>query len=156
MPTVGAKALGMPASCTHNQSPHHPTVNTVCPLSVPYLELSKGEATALADTAVVLDSRASHNGAELVEGTGGDGSSLSLTGGASRLLLAGLYRKKIRIPASNKTDASKQHLPQESAYLVEVASNPTLPILAEVCVRGQSPSHRHLAILSLGGASHGC
>lgn len=55
-----------------------------------YLELGQGEATALTHTAVVLDGRASHNRAEHVERARGDGSSLSLTRCASRLLLAGL------------------------------------------------------------------
>lgn len=56
-----------------------------------YLQLSQGEATAGTDTAVVLDSRASHDGPELVDRARGQGSSLGLTGGPSRRLLAGLY-----------------------------------------------------------------
>jgi hypothetical protein len=43
-----------------------------------YLQLSKGETTASADAAVVLDGRASHDGAELVDGTGCEGGGLGL------------------------------------------------------------------------------
>jgi hypothetical protein len=56
-----------------------------------YLELSQGETAAGTDTAVVLDGRASHNGSELVDGSGSKGSGLGLAGSASPRLLAGLY-----------------------------------------------------------------
>lgn len=56
-----------------------------------YLELSQGETTAGADAAVVPDGSASHDRSELVDGAGGHGSSLGLTGVPSRDLLAGLY-----------------------------------------------------------------
>lgn len=56
-----------------------------------YLQLSQGETTAGTDTAVVLDGRASHNGPELVDGAGSDGSSLGLASIPAGDLLAGLY-----------------------------------------------------------------
>lgn len=56
-----------------------------------YLQLSQGETTAGTDTAVVLDGRASHNGSQLVDGTGSDGGSLGLAGIPAGDLLAGLY-----------------------------------------------------------------
>lgn len=60
-----------------------------------YLQLSQGETTAGANAAVVLDRRASHNRAELVDGTGGHGGSLGLTSVTSRDLLSGLYSKSL-------------------------------------------------------------
>jgi hypothetical protein len=72
-----------------------------------YLELSQAETTAGADAAVVLEGRAADNGAELVDGAGSDGGSLSSASVAASLLLAGL---------------------------VEVHADAALPILAEVVV----------------------
>lgn len=76
------------------------------------LQLSEGEATAGADTAVVcsnvsrcwhslsysghtLDGRASHNRAKLVDGAGSDAGSLGDTGSPSAGLAARLYRSLI-------------------------------------------------------------
>ena len=58
-----------------------------------YLQLSQGETTAGTDTAVVLDGGASHNGTQLVDGTGSDGSGLSETVFTSAVLTTGLYRE---------------------------------------------------------------
>lgn len=55
-----------------------------------YLELSQGETTTGADAAVVLDGRASHNGPQLVHGSGGEGSSLGGTGTSAADLLGSL------------------------------------------------------------------
>jgi hypothetical protein len=56
-----------------------------------YLELSKGEATAGADTTVVLDGRASNNRPQLVDGAGSDGSSLCAARQPTGDLLSGLF-----------------------------------------------------------------
>lgn len=61
---------------------------------ISYLELSQGETTAGADTAVVLKGRASHNRSELVDRSGSEGSSLGLTSCASPRLLAGLFHSQ--------------------------------------------------------------
>ena len=58
-----------------------------------YLELSKSESTAGTDTAVVLDSRAVHNGAQLVNRTGSNSSGLGAAGLTTTQLAAGLYSK---------------------------------------------------------------
>lgn len=123
-----------------------------------YLQLSQSEATAGTDTAVVLDGRASHDRSELVDGTGRDGGGLSLASNASRGLLAGLYSTNkftCQIRSVKKStvqpfiaDAAQcffaalllfQNPPlvvgwglHSRAYLVEVALNPTLPVLSEV------------------------
>ena len=55
-----------------------------------HLQLSKGETTASADAAVVLESGAADDRAELVDGAGSDGSGLSSASVAASLLLAGL------------------------------------------------------------------
>lgn len=55
-----------------------------------YLELSKRETTAGTDLAVVLEGRASHDRAQLVDRARSDGSSLGLTGSTARSLLASL------------------------------------------------------------------
>lgn len=55
-----------------------------------YLELSQGETTAGTDTAVVLDGGASHNGTQLVDRTGSNGSSLGDTVLTTTVLAAGL------------------------------------------------------------------
>ena len=70
-----------------------------------YLELSKGETAASTDLAVVLDGRASHDRAQLVDGARGESGSLGLTSGASRSLLPGLVQRvniqrQMYIPAS--------------------------------------------------------
>lgn len=118
-----------------------------------YLQLSQSEATTGTDTAVVLDSRASHNRSELVNRTGCEGGSLSLAGNASRGLLAGLYSKTSPsdtvckqshgallltqrnsippLPCVRKTHHLWVGSPSR-AYLVEVTLNPTLPVLSEV------------------------
>ena len=59
-----------------------------------YLELSQGETTAGTDTAVVLDGRASHNGTQLVDRTGSNGSSLGDTVLTTTVLTAGLKNRK--------------------------------------------------------------
>lgn len=113
-----------------------------------YLQLSQGETTTGTDTAVVLDGRASHNGSELVDGAGSDGGSLGLTGISAGDLLAGLYVVHF-VRSSSKffavwsaIDAGRVCSPSRpslrvgmcsrKSYLVEVGSDPTLPILAEV------------------------
>jgi len=84
---VGASLRGMPAALVSGQllqtAMGRSNMNT-------HLQLSKGETTAGADTAVVLESRATDNGAELVDGAGSDGGSLSSASVAASLLLAGL------------------------------------------------------------------
>lgn len=72
-----------------------------------YLELSDGETPAGTDAAVVLDRGASDNRPQLVDRPGSESGSLGLADLTAVNLLGGL---------------------------IEVASNPTLPILAEVCV----------------------
>lgn len=62
-----------------------------------YLELSQGETTAGTDTAVVLDGRASHNGTQLVNRAGSNGSSLSETVLTTTVLTAGLESQKIHV-----------------------------------------------------------
>jgi hypothetical protein len=104
--------------------------------NVSYLQLLEREAAASANPAVVLKSRASHNGAELVEGTRGDGGSLGLTGGTSRLLLAGLYFQVLVNGAILQKAVQPKIVLNFVAYLVEVGANPTLPVLAEVCSTG--------------------
>ena len=56
------------------------------------LQLSQAEATAGADTAVVLQGGAANDRAELVDGAGSDGSGLSNASIAASLLAAGLKR----------------------------------------------------------------
>lgn len=73
-----------------------------------YLELSQGETPTGADTAVVLDRGASDDRSQLVDRPGSEGGSLGLADLTAVNLLGGL---------------------------VEVASDPTLPILAEVYPR---------------------
>jgi hypothetical protein len=64
-----------------------------------YLELGEGETTTGADPAVVPNGRASHDGAQLVDGTRSEGSSLGLTSSASPRLSAGLFEQtKVNIP----------------------------------------------------------
>lgn len=55
-----------------------------------YLQLSQGETTASTNTAVVLDGGAAHNGTQLVDGTGSDGSGLGDTVLTSAVLTTGL------------------------------------------------------------------
>lgn len=62
-----------------------------------YLQLSTGETTTTPDTTVVLDGRASHNGTQLVNRTGSDGSGLSETGITSAVLATGLFGKKKKL-----------------------------------------------------------
>lgn len=66
------------------------TLQTVSTSGTSYLQLSQGETTAGTNAAVVLDGRASHNGAELVDGAGGQSSSLGLTGRSAADLLGSL------------------------------------------------------------------
>lgn len=61
---------------------------------ISYLQLSNGEATTSANAAVVLDGRASHNRAQLVNWTGSNSSGLGETGLTTAVLAAGLYRSK--------------------------------------------------------------
>jgi hypothetical protein len=61
-----------------------------------YLKLSQAETTAGADAAVVLEGRAADNGAELVDGAGSDGGSLSSASVAASLLLACLGLNFVR------------------------------------------------------------
>lgn len=56
-------------------------------ISNAYLELSESETTAGADLAVVLNSRASHDRSELVDGARSQSGSLGLTSDTSRSLL---------------------------------------------------------------------
>jgi hypothetical protein len=58
-------------------------VSSQTKFDITYLQLSESEATAGTNAAVVLDGRASHNGLQLVDGSGSDGGGLGLTGGAS-------------------------------------------------------------------------
>jgi hypothetical protein len=60
-----------------------------------YLQLSQGETTAGTNAAVVLDGRASDNGAELVDGSGSQGSSLSGAHIATADLLGSLFPNAI-------------------------------------------------------------
>ena len=63
----------------------------VVPLSdILYLQFSQGEATSGSNTAVVLDSWASHNRSQLVNWSWGDGCRLRKTGIATSQLSAGL------------------------------------------------------------------
>lgn len=160
---VEAKALGIPASCRDCQ------IRTLAFLSgrfffsteihrESYLELSQGETTAGADTTVVLDGRASHNGSELVDGSGSEGSSLGLAGCASSRLLTGLFQRvNICVPLLNfEKQRHVRLLVGVSPYLVEVSSNPTLPILAEIYSRSQflnSMCRRFIGEVVL---AHGC
>lgn len=59
-----------------------------------YLQLSKGETTASTDTAVVLDGRAAHNGAQLVNRTRSNSGGLSETGLTTAVLAARLLKQK--------------------------------------------------------------
>lgn len=62
---------------------------------ISYLELSQGETPTGAHLAVVLDSRASDNGTQLVDGSRGQSGGLGLTGDTTRGLLSGLLDQKI-------------------------------------------------------------
>lgn len=75
----------------------------VCVSGETYLQLLEGEAAALTEAAVVLDGRASHDGAELIDGAGGDGGGLGPAGFPAPGLRAGLHttvRQKNTIPKS--------------------------------------------------------
>lgn len=95
---VGAKALGIPASCVVVRTAIFSGASRIVCIRprrrISYLELSQGETTAGADTAVVLKGRASHNRSELVDRSGSEGSSLGLTSCASPRLLAGLLHSQ--------------------------------------------------------------
>lgn len=165
---VGAKALGIPASCEGvrycAKFSHTLLVGDILwnfastqEMAESYLELSQGETAAGTDTTVVLDGRASHNGSELVDRSGSKGSGLGLAGSASPRLLAGLYHKSQYLKLMMEF-FSRRHrllLVGVSPYLVEVGSNPALPILAEVCMRGQSLESLISSVFIVGGA-HGC
>merc|ERR1712226_1376030 len=56
------------------------------------LELSQGETSASSDLAVVLNSRASDNGTQLLDGARSQSSSLGLTSDTARGLLSGLVK----------------------------------------------------------------
>lgn len=56
-----------------------------------YLELSQGETAAGTDSSVVLKSRASHNGSELVDRARSQSGGLGLTSSASPRLGTGLH-----------------------------------------------------------------
>ena len=147
MPMVRAYSLGIPAAWkTGSVSPYFLPRAVFCVAAgswkfcwLPYLQLIESEATALPDAAVVLDGRASHDGAELVDGTGGDGGGL----GPARFPATGLR-------AGLDTRVRSQQVPKQKfrpndlggkmlssriwgfSYLVEVGADPTLPVLAEI------------------------
>lgn len=100
----------------------------------PYLKLSQGETPAGADLAVVLDSRASDNGTQLVDGARSQSSSLGLTSNTARGLLSGLFMKS-QHHHYIFTATIRRLVRLDIAYLVEVGANPSLPVLAEVCWR---------------------
>jgi hypothetical protein len=79
------------------------------------LQLSEGETTAGPDAAVVLDGRASHNGAEEVDGAGGNLRGLGNTGVASGLLLARLSSVNIRDTGATALSGVRGELPGRSA-----------------------------------------
>lgn len=107
----------------------------------PYLELLKGEAAALTDAAVVLDGRASHDGAELVDGAGGDGGGLGPAVFPAPGLRTGLHtivshKNTSQIPPSLSSLVGEKNSGFESlSYLVEVGADPTLPVLSEIYPR---------------------
>lgn len=74
----------------------------------PYLQFDQGETSTGPGAAVVLDRRASDDGLQLVDGSGGDSGGLGQTSSPSRGL---------------------------AARLVEVHADPALPVLVEVVVR---------------------
>ena len=79
------------------------------------LQLSEGETTAGPDAAVVLDGGASHNGAEEVDGTGGNLCGLGNAGVASGLLLARLSSVNIRDTGATALSGVRGELPGRSA-----------------------------------------
>lgn len=103
---------------------------------IPYLQLSKGEATASTHAAVVLDGRAADDGPQLVDGAGSDLSSLGLASIATALLLAGLwFRVSGHVCLVLILRALQAPLlSREGNYLVKVHADTALPILAEICI----------------------
>ena len=92
-----------------------------------YLQLSKSETTANADLAVILDSRASNNGPQLVNRTRSDSSSLSTACDSAADLLSGLF------PIIIISHELLSIIPtMTTSHLVEVCPDPTLPILSEI------------------------
>lgn len=83
-----------------------------------YLQLSKGEATTSANAAVVLDGRASHNRAQLVNWTGSNSSGLGETGLTTAVLTAGLYRAK-------KSDCQSLHGSHKNLVSKSIRSHPS-------------------------------
>jgi len=120
-----------------------------------YLELSQGETTAGASPPVVLDGRAADDGAEPVDGTGGDGGGLGLASVPAGQLLASLWKKPISESLSIISNSSPSLGCRVSPYLVEVRAHPALPILAEVCMSGSvvGPSCRRGCLSCRSGGS---
>lgn len=111
-----------------------------------YLQLSQGETTASTNTAVVLDGGAAHNGTQLVDGTGSDGSGLGDTVLTSAVLTTGLNGRmlvhQVRVKNFSPKPVVGNIVRRErecssgkfsKSYLVEVHADALLPILAEVC-----------------------
>lgn len=118
---------------------------------ISYLELGQGETPAGAHLAVILDGRASDNGAQLVDGSRSQSGRLSLTGNTTRSLLSGLLDQNVLTAAEivslfkrsgvfsrdiiwehEKEIIQSSPERRTAAYLVKVGANPSLPILAEV------------------------
>lgn len=104
-----------------------------------YLQLSESESTTGTDTAVVLDSRATHNGTQLVNRTRGNSGGLRKTGLTTAVLAARLQNRKLldnHGSSPRRPEHVVQNMIRESivsiSYLVEVHAHTTLPVLAEV------------------------
>lgn len=113
-----------------------------------YLQLGEGETTASTNPAVVLDSRAPHDGTQLVNRTGSDGGGLCETGLTTAVLTARLEFPNKSVSQGAKMlkpgflskvllqlvacDAIRVGKGVSISYLVEVHAHTTLPVLAEI------------------------
>ena len=128
--------MGIPAACCKSVSCTQPWYACLdLAQHATYLELSQGETTSSSESSVVSERRGADDGSKLVDRSGRKGGGLRATDRATTDLLSSLFPfpKSDHEPPARSAFRCVTRSERGVSYLVEVASDPTLPILAEVC-----------------------